>query len=82
MNDNNKKIRENITPRGDGNSTPLKSVLVVVLSLIRENITPRGDGNYNFYSHGYLFSNVIRENITPRGDGNLCIHLIGYITFI
>ncbi|MHB9324056.1 hypothetical protein ACW0TE_03790 [Fusobacterium polymorphum] len=40
-----KAIRENITPRGDGNPNNFPSVSAVALCPIRENITPRGDGN-------------------------------------
>ena len=37
-------IRENITPRGDGNS--IQILINKFFSIfIRENITPRGDGN-------------------------------------
>ena len=45
------KIRENITPRGDGNLGTFKEFFgTKVEVLIRENITPRGDGNpiFNF----------------------------------
>ena len=38
------KIRENITPRGDGNYS-YKFYQIQLCLLIRENITPRGDGN-------------------------------------
>ena len=38
------KIRENITPRGDGNFLNSNSKQFNSLP-IRENITPRGDGN-------------------------------------
>ena len=38
------KIRENITPRGDGNYNYFLSVFIANVR-IRENITPRGDGN-------------------------------------
>ena len=38
-------IRENITPRGDGNKISCASFLVSKYPKIRENITPRGDGN-------------------------------------
>ena len=38
-----KNIRENITPRGDGNI--LNFIPFTSAGLIRENITPRGDGN-------------------------------------
>ena len=45
MNGKTNHIRENITPRGDGNfkvsPNNIKSNF-----FIRENITPRGDGNY------------------------------------
>ena len=39
-------IRENITPRGDGNKIN-KNILSANSLFIRENITPRGDGNKN-----------------------------------
>ena len=39
-----REIRENITPRGDGNKLVVKSLRVTMIN-IRENITPRGDGN-------------------------------------
>ena len=39
------RIRENITPRGDGNFK--LSARVRSIFFIRENITPRGDGNNN-----------------------------------
>ena len=61
-------IRENITPRGDGNLQilfhPNKR------KPIRENITPRGDGNLNSPVLEAAENGTIRENITPRGDGN------------
>ena len=38
------KIRENITPRGDGNATQIRNEAINNIK-IRENITPRGDGN-------------------------------------
>ena len=38
-------IRENITPRGDGNFIEYTVASVLLLFKIRENITPRGDGN-------------------------------------
>ena len=63
------RIRENITPRGDGN--PFTAILIAFAPLfIRENITPRGDGNRNDELLQYLAYEKIRENITPRGDGN------------
>ena len=40
-----KKIRENITPRGDGNFSRSLTP-IIICSYIRENITPRGDGNF------------------------------------
>ena len=39
------EIRENITPRGDGNSF-LSNPFSCTNFSIRENITPRGDGNF------------------------------------
>ena len=47
------KIREQITPKGDGNIQPTPSTLRISLS-IREQITPKGDGNDIYillYSH-------------------------------
>ena len=38
------EIRENITPRGDGNFNVVSSKENG--KIIRENITPRGDGNF------------------------------------
>ena len=40
-----RKIRENITPIGDGNTRPSKDSNAYSFSNIRENITPIGDGN-------------------------------------
>ena len=39
------KIRENITPRGDGNIVGY-IYDTIHTDIIRENITPRGDGNF------------------------------------
>ena len=41
-------IREQITPKGDGNF--LAVVLFAYLQIIREQITPKGDGNYQAVS--------------------------------
>ena len=38
------RIRENITPRGDGNENEI-ACNHSEINQIRENITPRGDGN-------------------------------------
>ena len=63
-------IRENITPRGDGNYAGMKGWLPK--KKIRENITPRGDGNIILAILSEIWYNTfIRENITPRGDGNI-----------
>ena len=40
-----KIIRENITPRGDGNADTINAPIKLSGLHIRENITPRGDGN-------------------------------------
>ena len=65
-------IRENITPRGDGNLFWSKSIRYICnTSIIRENITPRGDGNLKKDVLYPAISFSIRENITPRGDGNV-----------
>ena len=37
-------IREQITPKGDGNLLIMLAILIASL-LIREQITPKGDGN-------------------------------------
>ena len=39
-------IRENITPRGDGNYNMSTLFIFTTSICIRENITPRGDGNW------------------------------------
>ena len=62
-------IRENITPRGDGNP-PKTTIIITYITCIRENITPRGDGNPASVP-ATLKLTSIRENITPRGDGNI-----------
>ena len=70
------RIRENITPRGDGN-LDFFQFLSMFPHLIRENITPRGDGNiYKFFNSIAINSSIIRENITPRGDGNFLTVLV------
>ena len=61
------RIRENITPRGDGNSK--RGVESVILkSQIRENITPRGDGNFEVCSSFDIqaFSNKREYNSERR----------------
>ena len=51
-------IRENITPRGDGNMY-LRISKEQKYYKIRENITPRGDGNFVFsYSSPNISSTV------------------------
>jgi len=45
------RIRENITPRGDGNKWKTDNEWVKKCKKIRENITPRGDGNYTLHFH-------------------------------
>ena len=63
------KIRENITPRGDGNNGICS--VQMLWEKIRENITPRGDGNLGKNKPlNHSENHMIRENITPRGDGN------------
>ena len=64
-----KKIRENITPRGDGNSN--KSYI------IKETFIDKREYNSERRRKLYIILlcilNIwfsIRENITPRGDGN------------
>ena len=38
-------IRENITPKGDGNLSNMSAAFCAWVMYIRENITPKGDGN-------------------------------------
>ena len=52
-------IRENITPRGDGNTRAVETDGTRVY--IRENITPRGDGNYIFVMFLLLFDNYLHK---------------------
>ena len=61
-------IREQITPKGDGNihSSFYHKMLG---KYIREQITPKGDGNIPHNYH-YLVDYIIREQITQKGDGN------------
>ena len=74
-------IRENITPRGDGNTSGAIYITRIVNgSIIRENITPRGDGNKATTSFLNQSIQLIRENITPRGDGNK-LHRCLLLTF-
>jgi len=56
-------IRENITPRGDGNSHNDPSSSNV--KFIRENITPRGDGNKK-----WIISLIVPANITYKREYN------------
>ena len=39
------RIREQITPKGDGNFIYSKYIILFIFQ-IREQITPKGDGNY------------------------------------
>ena len=58
--------RHNLSPRGDGNISPLvcRSALSVC------NLSPRGDGNI-FVQLNRV--GVDRHNLSPRGDGNLLL---------
>ena len=38
------RVKEEITPRGDGNLFPDTTLVLIPLS-VKEEITPRGDGN-------------------------------------
>ena len=40
-------IREQITPKGDGNL--LTNLFNIFISIIREQITPKGDGNTHIF---------------------------------
>ena len=46
-------IREQITPKGDGNIISFLSIVFHLL--IREQITPKGDGNVVLYSYLSLY---------------------------
>ena len=51
-------IREQITPKGDGNKYNV--AVKTVIFLIREQITPKGDGNFwKFLSFWYLVISLI-----------------------
>ena len=70
-------IREQITPKGDGNLFHT-CLLLIHQRLIREQITPKGDGNHSFRVVK-LINVFIREQITPKGDGNdVMSDIIGY----
>ena len=65
---NIEKVRENITPRGDGN-------LLIAEQLFNDIIV--GKREYNSERRRKLKDSIsikvivmVRENITPRGDGN------------
>ena len=58
-------IRENITPRGDGNNILAQTFASGERVLIRENITPRGDGNL-WLSFHYLKTRYKREYNSER----------------
>ena len=63
------KIRENITPRGDGNFRIYPNKEQKILLDKREyNSERRRKQSFSFIV--LLSFNSIRENITPRGDGN------------
>ena len=70
------KIRENITPRGDGN-------LKIFFIIVREDRCHKREYNSErrrklegMYESKRVKSILIRENITPRGDGNIKATLI------
>ena len=52
-------IREQITPKGDGNYFRL-STLYSFLKIIREQITPKGDGNIS-NSFKFFNSNILEN---------------------
>ena len=69
-------IRENITPRGDGN-------LKIFFIIVREDRCHKREYNSErrrklegMYESKRVKSILIRENITPRGDGNIKATLI------
>ena len=62
-------VKEEITPRGDGNTLCNAFQLVRV---VKEEITPRGDGNFTLF-FAILSCLSVKEEITPRGDGNAMV---------
>ena len=60
-------VKEEITPRGDGNLYALDHILNLLF--VKEEITPRGDGNA---TRGIIKTDLfhVKEEITPRGDEN------------
>ena len=61
------RVKEGITPRGDGNRLNCNYVIFIK---VKEGITPRGDGNSNLLVGSFLHVSFVKEGITPRGDGN------------
>ena len=64
----NKTIRENITPRGDGNFISASDKLSNFNK--REYNSERRRKLFIIPKSIIFFVEIIRENITPRGDGN------------
>ena len=62
------KIRENITPRGDGNLTDTEIKYLPLINKREYNSERRRKLKDKIRSYTPLMQ--IRENITPRGDGN------------
>ena len=65
-------IRNERTPKGDGNSWILLLFYKRWRKKIRNERTPKGDGNFN--SRSPLDNSIpflIRNERTPKGDGNL-----------
>ena len=60
------KIRENITPIGDGNHCLGFHRVPQNIYLIRENITPIGDGNLLVQNFHFLYSNKREYNSDRR----------------
>ena len=70
------KIRENITPIGDGNSSSQYFIFPKNVALDkREYNSDRRRKFYILVQFFQSYTNEIRENITPIGDGNLISYL-------
>ena len=65
-------IRNERTPKGDGNFLLIQFCSSKVNISIRNERTPKGDGNFN-HINLHLNLHLIRNERTPKGDGNLSI---------
>ena len=62
-------IRENITPRGDGNCVKI-AVCSSLLFFYKREYNSERRRKHTLVTKIYHSKIIIRENITPRGDGN------------